>query len=163
MVNDGVASSSTTATSTLDTVHVAPTVTAGATATFTGGGPAVTLDGALTVSDVDSAGNLTGATVSIGAGFLAGDTLNFTNQNGITGSYERRTGVLTLTGTASARQLPDRARLDHLQLQPDQRRSDRRRRRHQPHHRLDRSTTATAQHRHTATSTLDHACTWRRR
>ena len=41
----------------------------------------------LTVSDVDSGGNLTGATVTIGAGFIAGDTLNFTNQNGITGSY----------------------------------------------------------------------------
>ncbi len=44
------------------------------------------LDGALTVSDVDSNGNLTGATVSIGSGFLSGDTLNFVNQNGITGS-----------------------------------------------------------------------------
>ena len=32
-------------------------------------------------------------------GFFAGDTLNFTNQNGITGSYDGGTGVLTLTGT----------------------------------------------------------------
>ena len=72
--------SSTTATSTLDTVHVAPTVTpSGLTATFTGGGAAVALDSGITVNDVDSGGQLTGATVSIGSGFLSGDTLNFTN------------------------------------------------------------------------------------
>ncbi len=53
-------------------------MTAGGSATFTGGGPAVTLDGSLTISDPDSGGNLTGATVSIGAGFLSGDTLGFT-------------------------------------------------------------------------------------
>jgi len=100
VANDGVASSS-AATSTLDTVHVGPSVAAGASATFTGGGPAATLDGALTVSDVDSNGNLAGATVSISGGFIAGDTLNFGNQNGITGSYNAATGVLTLTGTAS--------------------------------------------------------------
>jgi hypothetical protein len=89
------------AASTLDTVHVAPTVTAGGTATFDGGGAPVTLDSALTVSDVDSGGNLTGAAVSIGSGFIKGDTLDFTNQNGITGAYNATTGILTLTGTAS--------------------------------------------------------------
>jgi hypothetical protein len=80
-------------------LHVAPTVTAGATVTFTGGG-AVTLDGALTVSDPNSGGVLAGATVAIGTGFFQGDTLNFVNQNGITGTYSASTGVLTLTGTA---------------------------------------------------------------
>src|SRR3569623_1286675 len=30
-----------------------------------------------------------------------GDTLNFTDQNGISGSYDSGTGVLTLTGTSS--------------------------------------------------------------
>jgi len=59
------------------------------------------LDSALTVSDVDSGGNLSGATISIGADFVAGDSLNFTNQNGISGSSNATTGVLTLTGTAS--------------------------------------------------------------
>ncbi len=48
-----------------------------------------------------AAGTLSGAAVSIGTGFLAGDTLNFTNQNGITGSYNAATGVLMLSGTAS--------------------------------------------------------------
>ena len=102
-VTDGSTSNGTsnTATSTLDTMHVAPTVTAGATATFDGGGSAVTLDGTLTVSDVDSGGNLAGATVSISTGFLSGDLLNFTNQSGISGSYDAATGVLTLSGTSS--------------------------------------------------------------
>ena len=45
--------------------------------------------------------NLASATVSISGGFFAGDTLNFTNQNGITGSYNSGTGVLTLTGSAT--------------------------------------------------------------
>ena len=101
-VTDALATASAAATSTLDTVHVAPVVVAGSTATFTGGGAAVTLDGALTVSDVDSGGNLAGATVSIGAGFHSNaDSLNFINQNGITGSYDAVHGVLTLSGTAS--------------------------------------------------------------
>jgi hypothetical protein len=81
-------------------LHVAPTVTAGATVTFTGGA-SVTLDSALTVSDPNSGGILAGAIVAIGTGFLAGDTLVFASQNGITGTYNANTGVLTLNGTAS--------------------------------------------------------------
>ncbi len=104
VVNDGVASS-VTQTSALDTVHVAPTITAGATATFETGGPATTLDSAITLSDVDSGGVLSGATVSIGAGFVsANDALHFTNQNGITGSYNPTTGALTLSGAATLAQ-----------------------------------------------------------
>ncbi|WP_029032236.1 DUF4347 domain-containing protein, partial [Salinarimonas rosea] len=71
-----------------------------------GGTPAHAEDGAatqiapnLTVSDADSP-NLTGATVSI-TDFVTGDVLGFTNQNGIIGSYNGTTGVLTLSGTAS--------------------------------------------------------------
>ena len=82
--------------------HVAPTIAASGSPTFSGGGSAVTLLSAVpTLTDVDSGGNLAGATVSISTGFLSGDTLNFTNQNGITGSYDTTHGVLTLTGTAS--------------------------------------------------------------
>ena len=40
----------------------------------------------LTATDPDST-NLTGATVEITANCGAGDTLGFTNQNGITGSF----------------------------------------------------------------------------
>jgi len=67
---------------------------------WTQGNPATAVDGALTVTDSGST-TLTGATVTISSGFLAGDQLNFTNQNGITGSYNAATGVLTLSGASS--------------------------------------------------------------
>ena len=98
-VNDGVATG--TGDSTLDEIHVAPTVIAGGSAIYPENGAPVALDPALTVSDPDSDGNLTGATVAVGSGFMAGDTLDFTNQNGITGSYNPTLGDLTLSGTAS--------------------------------------------------------------
>jgi hypothetical protein len=66
---------------------------------YTAGAAAILVDGAATVTDPDSA-TLTGATVSITSGFTAGDTLAFTNQLGISGSYNSASGVLTLTGTA---------------------------------------------------------------
>ena len=72
----------------------------GNTVDYTIGGKAATVDAGLGVSDASSA-TLAGATVTISTGFLAGDTLNFTKQNGITGSYIGTTGVLTLTGSAS--------------------------------------------------------------
>jgi hypothetical protein len=62
-------------------------------------GAPIPLDAGLTVSDPDSGDMLTGATVSISSGFLSGDTLNFTAQNGISGNQVN--GVLTLTGTAT--------------------------------------------------------------
>jgi hypothetical protein len=55
----------------------------------------------LALSDVDDT-NIESATVAITSGFAAGeDVLGFTDQNGITGSYEPVTGVLTLTGSAT--------------------------------------------------------------
>ena len=45
------------------------------------------------------------AWVAISADTLqAGDTLNFANQNGITGSYNSGTGTLALTGSATPAQ-----------------------------------------------------------
>ncbi|PRY22442.1 putative Ig domain-containing protein, partial [Spirosoma oryzae] len=65
------------------------------------GDPATQITGTLTVADTDSP-NLTGGSVRITTGLVpAQDRLLFTNQNGITGSYNTSTGVLTLTGTAS--------------------------------------------------------------
>ncbi len=58
-----------------------------------------TLAAGLTLTDVDS--DLASATVKISVGFQPGDTLHFTDQNGITGFYNAATGVLTLSGTAS--------------------------------------------------------------
>ncbi len=53
------------------------------------------------LNDFDST-NLVGATVQITSGFSASqDLLAFTNQLGITGSYNPTSGVLTLTGTTT--------------------------------------------------------------
>ena len=75
-------------------------MTASGTVTYTAGGGAVPADSALAVTDPGSS-TLVGATLTLSSGFLAGDTLNFTNQNGITGSYNSGTGVLTLSGIAT--------------------------------------------------------------
>jgi hypothetical protein len=102
VVSDGSTSNgiSSTSTSTLDTVHVAPTVTTSGTVTYPEGGLPVVLDSGVIATDPDSGGNLIGATVTI-SGVLSTDSLNFINQNGITGSYNSGSGVLTLTGTTS--------------------------------------------------------------
>ena len=78
----------------------APVVTTtGSALSYTENAGAVAVDSGLTVTDSDSA-NLTGATVTISANYASGeDTLSFTNQNGITGSFSA--GMLTLTGSAS--------------------------------------------------------------
>ena len=80
----------------------APMVTASGTANiFKIGGTAVAVDAGITVSSNDT--DLTGATVTISPSTLqSGDTLNFTNQNGITGSFSG--GVLTLSGNATPAQ-----------------------------------------------------------
>ncbi len=58
------------------------------------------LDSLITVVDADS--NVTGATVSMTTNYVNGqDTLAFTNQLGITGSWSAATGVLTLSGTTT--------------------------------------------------------------
>ncbi|MFZ0958214.1 MAG: Ig-like domain-containing protein, partial [Candidatus Sulfotelmatobacter sp.] len=76
-----------------------PTLTAGGTASAISGDGAVTVDSGVTVSDSDGQ-NLASATVSIASGAGTGDTLSFTNENGITGSFS--SGTLTLTGTANS-------------------------------------------------------------
>ncbi|HKP89932.1 MAG TPA: tandem-95 repeat protein [Thermoleophilaceae bacterium] len=61
----------------------------------------VAVDNGLTVADSDDA-NLEGATVRITTGFQpSGDKLEVADQNGISGTYNSGTGVLTLTGTSS--------------------------------------------------------------
>jgi hypothetical protein len=76
-------------------------VTAGTPLAYSENQAPTAIDATLTVSDADSA-TLTGATVSISANFAAGqDVLAFTDQLGITGSWNAATGELTLTGSAS--------------------------------------------------------------
>ena len=80
----------------------APVLNAGGgSLAYTENQAASAIDTVLTVSDADSA-NLTGATVAISGNFQSGqDILGFANQNGITGSFNAATGVLTLSGSAS--------------------------------------------------------------
>ena len=69
---------------------------------YTEGGNPVPLTSSLAVGYSDnSATTLTGGTVAIGSFVTGQDVLNLTNQNGITGSYNTSTGVLTLSGTAT--------------------------------------------------------------
>ncbi|MFI4889019.1 MAG: hypothetical protein ACHQIL_00655 [Steroidobacterales bacterium] len=81
-------------------VDQAPVLTgAGNTVSYTQGGAPVAASPAITVADVDSL-NLASASVSIGSGFLAGDTLSaVTTGTLISASYNAGTGVLTLSGS----------------------------------------------------------------
>ena len=96
------ASNIVTSTVTVTPDNDAPVLNAhGGSLSYTENQAATAIDTALTVSDVDSA-NLAGATVSITGNFVSGqDVLGFTSQNGIVGSYNAATGLLTLTGQAS--------------------------------------------------------------
>ena len=86
---------------TITDANDAPVVTSSAGAvSYTEGDPATVIDSGLTVADADDA-SLEGAQVRISAGFQSADQLLFSDQNGITGSYDAGTGVLTLTGTSS--------------------------------------------------------------
>ena len=82
--NNTANNTSNTGTSSLTTVHAAPSLSIAGSPQYSAGGSPVGLLSAVTLADVDSGGNLAGATVSITSGFLAGDTLNFAAQNGIT-------------------------------------------------------------------------------
>jgi autotransporter-associated beta strand protein len=89
-----------TFTITVNAVNDAPVLTAGASLNYTENGSAAVIDNTITLVDVDDT-QIAGATVTISSGFTSGDALGFTNQNGITGSYNSGTGVLTLSGTAT--------------------------------------------------------------
>ncbi len=96
------AQNSTTTTVEITPVHTAPVLGGGgnSTTSYSPLGVPVPVDGGLTVSDVDSL-TLASATVRITSGLQAADLLNFTAQNGISGSYDAATGALSLSGTAS--------------------------------------------------------------
>ena len=101
LASDGTLNSNTlSSTMTVTGVDQAPVLSNGGnTINYTESGAAAVLDAALGTTDPGST-NQPSATVSI-TGSLAGDTLNFTNQNGITGSYNTGIGVLTLTESTS--------------------------------------------------------------
>ena len=67
-----------------------------------GQGNVIVIDGSLDIRDIDDA-NIESATVSISSGtyISSEDQLAFSNNFGITGSWNSSTGVLTLTGSAT--------------------------------------------------------------
>ncbi len=91
-----------TVTISVDPVNDAPVVTnSGGDISYTEGDVAVAIDTGLTISDVDDT-DLEGATISISSGYVNGeDTLVFTDQLGIIGSWNSVTGILNLSGTSS--------------------------------------------------------------
>ncbi len=69
---------------------------------YTEGAAAEAITSDLTVTESDGA-MITGATVSITTGLVStADTLSFATVDGITGSYNSSTGVMTLSGSATA-------------------------------------------------------------
>ncbi len=70
---------------------------------YTEGGNPVFVASGLTIADVDSP-MMSGAKISIANGKSAWDVLSFTDQNGITGSYNASTCTLTLSGVATREQ-----------------------------------------------------------
>jgi hypothetical protein len=101
-VNDGSLDSN-AATKGIDVTAApgAPVVTTSSGSTgYTENDPPTVVDGSVAVADSDSV-NLQSGRVRISAGFETTDALSFTNQSGITGSYDSATGVLTLTGSAT--------------------------------------------------------------
>ncbi|TCP10971.1 DUF4347 domain-containing protein [Simplicispira metamorpha] len=103
VVNDGSTNSvAVTKTISVTAVNDAPSLTdAGGTLAFTEGDAATMIDSTLTLSDADDS-NLASATVTISTGYVSSeDVLAFTAQNGISGSWNSSTGVLTLSGSAT--------------------------------------------------------------
>ena len=87
-----------------------PTIAAGATANFTGGGSPVVLDGSIVITDPNGT-LLSNATIEINSSSFANgdvlafnngtDTETFTDGTTITASYNAADGELTLSGTSS--------------------------------------------------------------
>ncbi len=102
VVNDGHDPSAATRGLSVTAINDPPVMaTSSGSAAYTEDGLPVTVDPALTASDVDSA-MLASATIVISAGYVSGqDTLLFTSQLGITGSWDAVTGTLTLSGAAT--------------------------------------------------------------
>jgi hypothetical protein len=70
------------------------------TVTWTQGNAPMSIDSGLKITNT-AGSTISGATITIASGLLAGDVLGFVNQNGITGTYDASTGVLTLSGMAT--------------------------------------------------------------
>ncbi|MDB2509583.1 Ig-like domain-containing protein [Pseudomonadales bacterium] len=103
VINDGTANSvAATSTITVAKVNDAPVLAdAGATLAYTEGDSATVIDSSLTITDVDDS-NIESATITVSSGYQSSeDVLAFSNANGITGSWNSSSGVLTLSGSAT--------------------------------------------------------------
>jgi hypothetical protein len=104
LVNDGSAtqniSSPATSGITIIATNNAPLALAGGSINYTENTAAAPIDTGITLSDIDNT-DFVSATITVSSGFTAGDSLSFSNQNGIIGSYNSNTGVLTLNGLSS--------------------------------------------------------------
>jgi ELWxxDGT repeat protein len=118
-----------TAITTIDLVHDAPTLSNVATsAFFAHGGSSVTLSSAVSVADPDSL-DLVGATISIVGGTFSGDddVLNATGTTSISVSYNSSSETLTLTGSdtlAHYQQVLDSVTFDSTSANPTNSGSD---------------------------------------
>lgn len=73
----------------------------GTALSYTENAGAITITSAISFSDVDDT-NIESASIQISSGYSSGeDALLFTNQNGITGSFNPVSGILSLSGTAT--------------------------------------------------------------
>ena len=99
---DSSAPSNSTFTFTIVDQNDAPVVSdAGATLAYTEGDGAVVIDSTLTITDAGDT-NIESATVTISSGYQSSeDVLAFSDANGITGSWDSGTGVLSLSGSAT--------------------------------------------------------------
>ncbi|WP_144157936.1 DUF4347 domain-containing protein [Paraburkholderia sp. BCC1885] len=116
-VNDGANSSPTaTRTVTLQDTDQTPIVTlSGSNGGYTAGTAATTIDNGITITDLDNT-TLASATVSIGTGFHAGDTLSIANDGIVTSSYNVTTGQLTLNAIGSVSVSQWMTELDKVQF-----------------------------------------------
>ena len=100
-VTEGDETGSTTSTINVALVSDPPVITTSTTATFNENGAPEAISPTVTITDGDT-NTMSGATVAITGNYQSGeDVLAFTNQNGISGSFDSGTGVLTLSGDAS--------------------------------------------------------------
>ncbi|MDA7534603.1 PA14 domain-containing protein, partial [Verrucomicrobia bacterium] len=84
-----------------DTISPPSLTGVGGTLSFTENGGATAIDASLSVGDVDDT-NLESATITITSGYVSSeDVLGFSTQNGISGSWNSGSGVMTLSGTSS--------------------------------------------------------------
>ena len=99
----GAAGAASNSVITVNPVNDAPTITTtGSAPAYTENDPATVIDAGLTVSDPDNV-TLDSVVIRITGNFTTGqDVLAFTDQLGITGSWNAGTGILTLSGSTTA-------------------------------------------------------------